>query len=238
MVKDISNQWNRDTRNTINDNFRELYGKYYDFYVEVSKDIVKELMENSTIQFLDPVDTVDELDNFSGLTKGDTSFVTEDGSWYRWNGEEWKPVAKTDPSEFISLQDSFNKINDAFNDLRTLTEDAIGQMVYVVEEGRNENGNYIRYSDGYQVCWGEPFSQAITESLGDIYRSESTTWTFPKPFDSNTPVFTSASTNNAARWAGPSGTGSNTSVSIRQFSGVETSALIITRVSAIGRWKP
>lgn len=238
MVKDISSLWNRDTRNKINDNFRELYGKYYDFYVEVSKDIVEELMENSTIQFLDPVDTVDELDNFTGLTKGDTSFVTEDGSWYRWNGEEWKPVAKTDPSEFVSLQNSFNDINNAFDDLKALTEDAIDRMVYVVEEGRNANGNYIRYSDGYQVCWGEPFSQAVTDPSGSIFRSDSETWTFPKPFDSNYTIFVNAAVHNAVRWADPSGAGNDTSVSIRQFSSVSSSSLIPTRVSATGRWKP
>lgn len=52
--------------------------------------------------------------------------------------------------------------------------------VYVVDEGENQNGRYIRYSDGTQVCY-TPHENRV--SL--VYSSPAllaATWTFPAPF--------------------------------------------------------
>lgn len=107
----------------------------------------------------------------------------------------------------------------------------------IAEQGETDDGHYIRYEDGTQVCWGEPFQQNTEESTGEIYRSDSESWEFPKPFDESYPIFVSASVPNSTRWADISGAGSGESQPIRQFSSVSSSTLIPTRVFAYGRWK-
>lgn len=54
----------------------------------------------------------------------------------------------------------------------------------IVESGSNSNGNYVRWQNGEQVCWGKVSPTANT-SFGGLYRSSGTAdeeWSFPAGF--------------------------------------------------------
>ena len=54
-----------------------------------------------------------------------------------------------------------------------------------IELGRNENGNWIRFNFGLQVCFAfmpELQGTTIGTAMGSLYRSGDITWTYPKPF--------------------------------------------------------
>lgn len=62
--------------------------------------------------------------------------------------------------------------------------------LYVVEQGENENGNWVKYSDGTMKCWGKKTFQnvPITTPHGSVfYASGSNTplGQFPKQFKTN-----------------------------------------------------
>lgn len=50
--------------------------------------------------------------------------------------------------------------------------------VNIVERGSNANGEYVRYADGTQICWGS----TSTGASGPV------TWTYPVAFASSTRV--------------------------------------------------
>lgn len=262
----IGNMWNRESRNDINKNFSELYSKYINFVGEVTEDIRQALLEGAEIHFIDPVATVDDLP--SDVINGDTSFVKSSGAWYRWNGNAWEVVAETDPSEFISLQGEFNTlkndtdvfktamnnsfedfkldvnndIDDRLGDLQGLLQGFIDeieqQVIYVEEEGNNEHGHYIRYSDGKQEVWCNPIRQVPNVSAGSIYRSESSNVTYPKPFLVDTYLNINAIVTSYNRWAEASTSAStNDYATVGQFSYIEGVNAYSTYVYAVGRWK-
>ena len=54
-----------------------------------------------------------------------------------------------------------------------------------IELGRNENGNWVRWNNGLQVCFAfmpELQGTTIGTAMGSLYRSGDITWTYPKPF--------------------------------------------------------
>src|SRR5690625_4568956 len=123
--KIIGNMWDRVSRNDINGNFTELYGKYADFAGAITEEIRQELLEGAEVSFIDPVETVADLP--SDAVNGNTSFVMSTGGWYRYDGESCgsKPIAKTDPSEFISLRGDFDTLHKEVIDYGLATEQAI-----------------------------------------------------------------------------------------------------------------
>src|SRR5699024_12403520 len=56
------------------------------------------------------------------------------------------------------------------------------ENVVVVDEGKNKNGHYIRYSNGLQECWGNPFSLNADKATGSMDTSaETKVWKYVKP---------------------------------------------------------
>src|SRR5699024_11210004 len=111
-----------------------------------------------------------------------------------------------------------------------------GDVVYVEEEGENENGNYIRYSDGMQICWNMRISQATDTKTGNVYTSGGEKVMYPKEFSSSYPVSTSAIVSSNGKWANayePNIDG----VPVYQCGSVQSSSPFYTIVQAIGRWK-
>jgi hypothetical protein len=109
------------------------------------------------------------------------------------------------------------------------------ETVLVVDEGENQNGNYIRYSDGTMECWGDPFTLSANISTGALYRSETEWWTFPSSF-AISPVVTGniASVN---RWVGTTGL-ENDQVPIRVYGTTSADSEFRVRLRAWGRWRP
>ena len=62
----------------------------------------------------------------------------------------------------------------------------------IIEEGSNTNGNWIRLSNGLQLCWRNNYS---TTPSGDIH-----TWTFPAAFVSNPAIVTMGQYHGAGIW--------------------------------------
>lgn len=123
---------------------------------------------------------------------------------------------------------------------------AIGQeanrAVYVVEEGSNANGEYVRYSDGLQVCLhliNTP-NYDISVSGGVMYRSDSIRWDFPISFNDDYPIAVSGGDSGSNTLILTQTNPLNGFVNLRVFylgqNPPSTSAAVM-RIVAIGRWK-
>lgn len=261
--RNIGANWNRDNRNNMNDNFTELYAKYQEYFTEITEDLRADLIEGAHIEIKGYVEL--ETDLPSNSSSGDTYFIVDSGIWKRWNGNNWDSVAKTDTSEFIALREDFEALEVGMNDFSTLLNQAFttfqtevrndiddklgdieaqvqtfieqieGQIIYVVDEGENSNGRYVKYSDGRMWCQS-PIYQVTTEnSVGIIYRSESIVWEFPQEFVS-TPTIT---TNTAivSRWSDTTSTPDTDRCSFSAFSAHSSITLGNIFGSAEGWWR-
>lgn len=109
--------------------------------------------------------------------------------------------------------------------------------VFVVEEGSNSNGRYVRYSDGTQTCVCAPVSTKVETPSGAIFRSETINIPFPASFVTAKPRHCSVEVSSEVRWAGTTGVGTATSIGVRQFSSVSSSSNFSARVMVQGWWK-
>ena len=119
----------------------------------------------------------------------------------------------------------------------------------IVESGSNEDGEYIRFGDGTQICW-QTFYAGTRTYAGDgtyanPYRSNTVNWTFPKPFISPptlslTGQIASSSASARANSCGSSSdiTGSRVvNIQCVMLSSNSTDADVFIYALAIGRWK-
>src|SRR5690625_1722403 len=123
-----------------------------------------------------------------------------------------------------------------YKDVKILKVYNDDDVLKVVESGSNANGNYVRYSDGMQYCWGTVRGGAVNEKVGELYRSEPHRIDYPKPF-SERPTNVSLGVQNVNRWADISGRPSVDVVSFRQFSHTSNSNSFDVGYSVFGRWK-
>ena len=108
----------------------------------------------------------------------------------------------------------------------------------VIESGSNANGEYVRFADGTQSCWGTSPESSLTFSpYGDIFQ---TTYviTFPAQFiNNNVSCIASAIIESQAPWANVLNI-ARSSVRLRAFDIADRSNLLIVFYwFAIGRWK-
>lgn len=109
----------------------------------------------------------------------------------------------------------------------------------IVESGNNENGEYVRWGNGLQMCWG---SGTLSYSTNFILNFR---WTFPKPFISppnatpNIGLESNRDTTTAYVRAFCAGTSTNeTNVRLQNISGKWVSGDNAPCMPfAIGRWK-
>ena len=104
----------------------------------------------------------------------------------------------------------------------------------IVESGSNANGEYVRFSDGTQICWGL-IPIPATNSSGEVHRSEPGYWDFPVQFSEAPHVFASGS---QVRWFSSEAQKDNPTVQGwgRQYSRRSRGAFSATAF-AIGRWQ-
>jgi hypothetical protein len=107
----------------------------------------------------------------------------------------------------------------------------------VIERGSNSSGQYVRFADGTQICWGSsPGATANNAAAGGLYFSGLITVGFPIAF-SATPVL-SASTiaqTGAMSWAGYPAT-YGTSVGYLSLISFGNGATATLQWMAVGRW--
>src|SRR5699024_9553927 len=102
----------------------------------------------------------------------------------------------------------------------------------VIESGSNENGNYTIFSDGTMICTTKGHELATHTATNSLYRSESSKWTFPKPFSSRPNVH--ASSDNISRIV-TVGSINKTYAHVRQYSDNESDVKVESIITAIGR---
>lgn len=107
-------------------------------------------------------------------------------------------------------------------------------LANVMVWGNNNNGRWIRFYDGTQICWlsGLTSSGSINLTSGGLYRSGNISWTFPKSFSSNVAIF--GTTTLWSTWA-TSNEQSNTTGTFVQWS-TGSRGRVAMSVMAIGRW--
>jgi hypothetical protein len=109
---------------------------------------------------------------------------------------------------------------------------------HIVESGSNQNGRYVRFSDGTQICWfyGEKYI-SINNAYGDMYQG-SINLTYPVSYYSKPTAAIGRTTyGTSASWGSVSAIGAG-GLTLRFYDLYSRSA-VLTEISylAVGRWK-
>ena len=255
----INTFWDRKTRNDINDNFKELYDDVGNIAGSITDDIYEEIRQDVKLNWKNPVDTLSDLP--ADAETGDTRMVREsvDGvsPIYRYNGSDWIEIQEINATAITEVESRLqseidkketpagsqekvdtldSKVSGKIDTLESTLNELKDEAVTVVESGTNDEGHYIRWSDGKQECWGMSVSQTTTVSAGNIFRSEVGKVTFPKPFSGAYPIYASASASGIGRWANVTNI-VTTDANVYQFSTISSQGNYAAFVYAIGRWK-
>lgn len=115
--------------------------------------------------------------------------------------------------------------------------------VRIVEMGSNSNGEYVRFENGWQVCWHRfNETRSTTTARGALYEDDvGKVWTYPAAFAVNPAPFLEAYRQNDDNFALTVGKVFNLSATSLTYKDVSTNAgssLARTdALMAIGRWK-
>lgn len=110
---------------------------------------------------------------------------------------------------------------------------------YIVESGSNDNGSYVKYSDGTMICRHKiQVEVAVNTTLGSLYRSESIIFpNFPVAFNDIPNISFYANGNNTGiitNWVAT--TNENPGSQIIIYPTTRTSLQYIINYIAIGKW--
>lgn len=94
MVKEIGTSWDRDTRNTINNNFNKLSSDFKGVVKEVSDVAFDKVIDAAKLIWGEPVANKASLPK--SATEGHTRMTRDNGKVYRFNGVEWKEIQQID----------------------------------------------------------------------------------------------------------------------------------------------
>lgn len=141
--KEIRISLDRENRNDVNSNFKELYDQLHDITGTITDEIIQEILdealENSKLVWKEYVDTFDELPDVAGL--GEVHYVVEEKIFYRWDGEEWTPIQQidmdvmTEMEERLELLISSNteSVEELRVDVNSISEDVSATKGDIVE---------------------------------------------------------------------------------------------------------
>jgi hypothetical protein len=122
------------------------------------------------------------------------------------------------------------------NILGTVSQTAGVPTGALIESGSNANGLYERYASGLQICWNAAKSHALACNItaGNIFRSDTTTWTYPATFSSIPSI--SGDMDQTTIWI-TSGSASTTTTTFRSLSySTNSSTTLTAHLLAVGRW--
>ena len=108
------------------------------------------------------------------------------------------------------------------------------EVVFVSEEGENENGKFIKRSDGVLECWSNDIEVDITNSSGAIFRSDAESWEYPALYSEPPVVMISAT--GSTSWADTSGKSGTASTPFRVFKTTSGGSPSVS-IYAVGRWR-
>lgn len=254
----IGTSWDRKARNDINDNFIELYGDVGGIVDKITGEVYEEIKSGVRLQWKEPVATIADLPKIAEI--GDTVMVMEQENGmnyvYRFNGEQWVKIQGFNDTSISEIYNTLSaeidkketpagaqaKADQALNESKSYATSLVSDIitddnfVKVVEQGTSTNGEYIRYSNGLQICWARPFDQVTNIKTGNIWRSDVAEWVFPKPF-ARMPISISVISPAYGRWCDVGSPYTLSSVGLLQYSAIESANSYTTAASAIGWWK-
>lgn len=96
----------------------------------------------------------------------------------------YKPSLLDKFKDFVNgLKENWEQYERHVSDFESHKAESAGK--HITESGSNENGYYVRFDDGTQICMHKVYfpSVAITSAYGSLYRQESNNfWIYPAPF--------------------------------------------------------
>jgi hypothetical protein len=149
--------------------------------------------------------------------------VGEDGVWRRRYSGAWGPWRR-----MTTIQGTVSQSGGV----------ATGA---IFERGSNVNGEYVRFADGTQICWGRVLDIAVTESFGisGMFRSGLFSWTFPATFVLGTVngpnLFGRVGNGNGLFVKIPYGGRTTQAIDMRAFAMASVASTDVF-LTAIGRW--
>lgn len=105
----------------------------------------------------------------------------------------------------------------------------------IIERGSNANGEYVRYADGTQICYGSLAITNISTATGAVFVSSGYTWTLPAEFIA-APRYWANPAAFGTTWGGTDSGSTASSVVVRAFRSVTYTGNVTMHIIAIGRW--
>src|SRR5699024_7984407 len=90
----IGSNWNRVTRNEINENWDTIEGNYNNVVENVSEKAFEQVVDLAKLDWKEPVDSFNDLP--SSASEGEARMVRDTGKVYRYNGSAWVEIQQID----------------------------------------------------------------------------------------------------------------------------------------------
>lgn len=134
------------------------------------------------------------------------------------------------------IEDKIENIYGTSSD-KGYSQEYINNNVGIVDSGSNDNGNWIKYSDGTMICYSrKTLSTIINVTYGNLYRSYAITLdNYPQSFTDD-PMVQITTQNGAMFIHGIVGTTSPGTIMLIAAEKLSAANYIIN-VLAIGKWK-
>ena len=114
--KEIGTAWNRDNRNAMNDNFKELYtgmDEATNRAIEQIGDEFEAFKAKNDTRFLEPVATTEERDSvYPEPQHGDAVQVTGEAAYYRYEDGAWRKTNEYNPTAIDHISQQLAETSD------------------------------------------------------------------------------------------------------------------------------
>lgn len=127
------------------------------------------------------------------------------------------------------------KIYSAGNILDTVSVENNVPTGGIIQRGSNANGEFVRFTDGTQICTNTRNIGPITVATGNMFRTDSVLWQFPAVFATADVGYGGTAGGNAT-WCGATSV-SASQVNTRQYASIVNNNVdLVLKEFAIGRW--
>ena len=162
--KEIGSIFDRNNRNNMNDNFKELYEDVDKYQSKITDKVYSEIVDSAKLDWKEPVTSYSSLPTTS--TIGETRMTRDTGKVYRFDGKKWVEIQQIDASPVnevdsrLSLQ--VTEIDEElFYTKRGNRKNLKPSFAFIDDDGKKEVKTVLKgIMDGYNV----PFTSAIITS--------------------------------------------------------------------------
>ena len=133
--REIGTSWDRENRNNINENFKELY----DVQDRAIEEATQSIIDSAKLIWLEPVDTfADIATTYPSPEVGHTVFVRDTGKVYRFYNGSWMEIQQIDAGPVnevdTRLNDKIGILSNEIGDLNTLNTTDKSSLVNAINE--------------------------------------------------------------------------------------------------------